>query len=97
MPLTIKYNGNERGWDELSITGKQSVWNPGQQEERSDAEAALLIGTGLFSRVFTDSLEALGAEVEALNGGGIAAMVKLTQAEYDALTPDESTLYVIVE
>jgi hypothetical protein len=66
MPLTIKYNGNERGWDELSITGKQSVWNPGQQEERSDTEAALLIGTGLFSRVFTDSLAALGAEVEGL-------------------------------
>jgi hypothetical protein len=45
----------------------------------------------------TKAIAALGAEVDALNGGGITAMVKLTQAEYDALAPDESTLYVIVE
>jgi hypothetical protein len=67
MPLTIKYNGSERGWDELSVTGKPSVWNPGQQEERSDSEAALLIGTGLFSRVYTDSLTTLSSEVKGLN------------------------------
>jgi hypothetical protein len=37
------------------------------------------------------------AQLEALNGGGITAMVKLTQAEYDALTPVDTTLYLIVE
>jgi hypothetical protein len=31
----------------------------------------------------------------ALIGTGINAIVSLTQAEYDALTPDSSTLYVI--
>jgi hypothetical protein len=79
MPLTIKYNGSERGWDELAVTGKPSVWNPGQQEERSDAEAALLIGTGLFSRVYTaDSLASLNAEVaknRTLIGEGLRAAI----------------------
>jgi lysophospholipase L1-like esterase len=71
MPLTIKYNGSERGWDELATTGKPSVWNPGQQEERSDSEAALLIATGLFSRVFTDSLEEISAEALKLTDAGL--------------------------
>jgi hypothetical protein len=30
-------------------------------------------------------------------GDGITDIVKLTQAEYDALTPDATTLYVIVD
>jgi len=34
---------------------------------------------------------------DAVTGDGISTIVKLTQAEYDALDPpDESTLYVIV-
>jgi hypothetical protein len=68
MPKTIRFTGSERGWDELSVTGKPSVWQPGQQEERSDSEAALLIATGLFSQVFTGSLTELGAEVSELGG-----------------------------
>lgn len=51
MPQTIKYTGTQVRWSELPVTGKQSTWNPGHQEERSDAEAALLKGTGLFTDV----------------------------------------------
>lgn len=29
------------------------------------------------------------------NGGGVATIRKLTQAEYDAITPDPNTLYII--
>lgn len=45
---TIKYTGNERGWDELAVTGKQSVWYPGQVDQRADAEADLLVAAGGF-------------------------------------------------
>lgn len=48
MPKTIKYIGTQVRWPELAVTGKQSTWNPGRQDERSDAEADLLLGTGLF-------------------------------------------------
>jgi hypothetical protein len=82
MPKTIRFNGSERGWDELSVTGKPSVWQPGQQEERSDSEAALLIATGLFSQVFTGSLAEIGAEVE-----GIVARVSPMIYNQQALRP----------
>ena len=51
MPKSIKYIGTQRGWPELAITGKQSSWIPGQMEQRSDAEAAQLLASGLFSDV----------------------------------------------
>jgi hypothetical protein len=50
MP-TVKYIGTTQRWPELAFTGKQSVWNPGQMEERSGAESAQLLGSGLFSLV----------------------------------------------
>ena len=50
MP-TIKYVGSKNNWPELSVTGKQSVWLNGQQEFRSQDEAMLLLGTGLFDDV----------------------------------------------
>jgi len=49
MPTTIKYIGTADNYAELAITGKQSVWQVGQQEERTAAEAALLLSTGMFS------------------------------------------------
>jgi hypothetical protein len=49
---------------------------------------------------FTELYGATGtlqSDVLALNGGGITAIVKLTQAAYDALDPvSATTLYVIV-
>ena len=49
MAVTIKYIGTADNYAELPVTGKQSVWQVGQQEERPDNEAALLMATGLFS------------------------------------------------
>ena len=43
MPKTVKYIGTVTRWPELATTGKQSTWVPGQQEQRSDTEAAQLL------------------------------------------------------
>lgn len=51
MPQSIKYTGTQMRWPELAVTGRQAVWSPGQQEERSDTEAAALLATGQFARV----------------------------------------------
>lgn len=51
MSKTIKYTGTQVRWPELAVTGKQSVWSPGDSDERSDADALLLTGTGLFTEV----------------------------------------------
>ena len=48
MPVTIKYIGTSDNYAELPVTGKQSIWQIGQQEERPDNEASLLMATGLF-------------------------------------------------
>ncbi|MEY5100385.1 MAG: hypothetical protein RJA36_3104 [Pseudomonadota bacterium] len=55
---TIKYIGSQARWPELAATGYQSVWMPGQIEERSDGEAATLLATGLFVDVGDASLSA---------------------------------------
>jgi len=47
--VQIKYIGTAQRWPELSITGRQSVWMPGQIESRSPSEASALLATGLFS------------------------------------------------
>lgn len=92
MAQTIKYIGNQDNWFEVAVTGKQSCWQVGQQEERSDAEAALLLATGLF-------YSAPEPVMTYKNLTGVIKFIyKCTQAEYDAIeTPDDSTLYVIVE
>jgi lysophospholipase L1-like esterase len=53
MSKTIKYTGTQVRWAELPYTGKQSVWQPGEQDERSDTEANQLLATGLFTQVYT--------------------------------------------
>ncbi|MBT9495368.1 MAG: SGNH/GDSL hydrolase family protein [Paucibacter sp.] len=68
MPKTIKYTGTQIRWPELSVTGKQSIWNPGQQEERADAEAALLLGTGKFEAVATVAITATPDQAAAFPG-----------------------------
>lgn len=91
MPKTIKYIGTRDRWPELAITGKQSLWQPGQQEERSDAEAALLFATGFFAGVpvqvevslipeaaIATSVGAIGALYELADGPNAGA--KLTWA-----------------
>lgn len=48
MSKIVKYIGVQDRWPELATTGKQSTWSRGHVEERSDAEAAALLATGLF-------------------------------------------------
>jgi len=65
MSIEIKYAGTQQRWPELSITGKQSVWMPGQIEERDDVEAGKLLATGLFKTepvALTATLSAQGIE-----------------------------------
>lgn len=44
----IRYIGTQDRWPELAVTGRQSMWFRGQQEDRPDAETAQLMATGLF-------------------------------------------------
>lgn len=53
MSKTIKYIGQQDRWSELAITGKQSTWRLGQQDERSDAEALQLLRSGQFDQIDT--------------------------------------------
>ncbi len=66
MPKTVKYIGTVTRWPELATTGKQSTWVPGQQEQRSDTEAAQLLATGLFSDV--DATQLPEQKVVAISG-----------------------------
>lgn len=68
MPITLKYIGAQNRWPELAVTGKQSVWAIGQTEERTDAEAQLLVATGLFDAV--DAPLMLDAASGAVTAGG---------------------------
>lgn len=72
MATFIKYIGTADNYAELQITGKQSVWQVGQQEERPDNEAALLLATGLFStppQTVTATTNSLTGGIELSAGG----------------------------
>lgn len=70
MPKTIKYIGSQVRWPELSATGKQAVWYPGQQEERSDSDAAALLATGQFDNLSDDTFTpAAAGSLNALVSG----------------------------
>lgn len=66
MAQTIKYIGAQDNWFEVSVTGRQSNWQIGQQEERADTEAALLLATGLFEQI---NLPFLRLKTNPLTGG----------------------------
>ena len=70
MTQTIKYIGAQQRWSELPYTGAQSVWAPGQIEERADVDAAALMASGVFEKIQGDlnnveltDLRALGIAV----------------------------------
>lgn len=65
MPV-IKYIGTQSRWSELAFTGKQSVWSPGQIEERGNTETDQLMALGLFERIDVKSF--LDAEIARLRG-----------------------------
>lgn len=66
MTKTVKYTGTQERWPELAATGKQSVWMPGQAEERSDVEAAQLLATGQFNNA-PAVVQSAGGNIAGLN------------------------------
>jgi hypothetical protein len=73
----IRYTGTQIRWPELPITGRQTVWFPGQLEDRSPAEEAALLATGLFQLVAGNSGAA--AAPRALVSGEWTAFAGLTR------------------
>lgn len=74
MSQTIKYIGTQDNWFEVAVTGKQSCWKIGQQEERSDSEAQALLVTGLFSALAVPVM----ASVNLTGGNTIPALDAMT-------------------
>lgn len=64
-------------------------------------EKTILNKAYAYARRLTNSLRAEQSESNVdlsnyITGTGVTSIVKLTQAEYDALTPVATTLYIIV-
>lgn len=81
MTIKIKYTGTSDNYSELSVTGNQSVWKIGQQEERPAAEANSLLSTGLFSADYlpvTAFTNPLTGEVTRLVVGSRDVLVDLS-------------------
>lgn len=51
----------------------------------------------LGSASLATDAEVASAVAPKIDGDGITDVVALTQAEYDALTPDATTLYVVTD
>lgn len=69
MPVSLKYIGTNGRYAELPVTGKQSFWIPGQVGEVADADAPLLLGTGVFERDITELSRQQLQAVDALVSG----------------------------
>lgn len=106
MPKTIKYIGTQDRWPEISVTGRQSVWGRGQEDERSDVEAAQLLATGLFkdldaTRLPEPKVQAISGVVSEaciLSNAGTAEAATannlLLQAAIDAVGPGLSLIHI---
>ena len=77
MAKTIKYSGIVQNWPELSITGKPSKWLIGQQEEREDAEADLLLATRLFTEIINANRVNGGAKISGVIAQGKTIIASL--------------------
>ena len=95
MSIEIKYAGTQQRWPELSITGKQSVWMPGQIEERDDVEAGKLLATGLFKTEPTPLTATLSAQVVEIPYGPVIRR-SIPVAEGIAVSPQRAKRRVMV-
>jgi len=64
------------------MTRARTLADLGSQSLATDAEVASAVSAGVAGKI---------------DGDGITDVVALTQAEYDALTPDATTLYVVTD
>lgn len=55
MTVIVKYVGTVNPYFEVGITGRPTKWTPGRTGEVSDADAALLLASGLFE-VYADEV-----------------------------------------
>lgn len=107
--ITIEYIGTQERWPELALTGKQSVWSPGQIESRPAAEAGALLATGLFSSPPVPVVAVRnpdgGNRFSGFAPGGVASVVLwgdsmerqlFSQQTYTAMTYDNATGVVTV-
>ncbi len=99
---TIKYVGSADNYAELPVTGNQSIWQIGQQEERPYAEAALLMATGLFDSQqipVTSAVDPVTGMVE-ISASGLkvrAAYVDPSKTDsFKAVVTEAGTGYVFV-
>ena len=96
MPVSIKYIGTQVRWPELSITGKQSVWIPGQQEERSDAEANSLLATGLFAALTGSQVASSSFTLAASDDGKVFNVTTAITVTFPAgLSPKPNVGFVL--
>lgn len=99
MTQTIKYIGAQQRWSELPYTGAQSVWAPGQIEERGDVDAAALMASGLFIKIQGDldnvELTAFRALVSGDGIPGAAHPRYFCHLFAGAQLPDDAMVYDI--
>lgn len=72
MVTPVKYTGNVKPFFELAITGSQQSWYPGQVRDRSDADAALLVGSGNFAVASTSASDNNADQIDGNSGVGAA-------------------------
>ena len=79
MTVTVRYTGTTNPYFELGVTGKPGKWTPGRSGDVSDADAALLLATGVFE-VYADKVlpfvfSSSGAIVGARKSDGTVASI----------------------
>ena len=77
MTTPVQYTGNIKPFFELPITGQQGSWMPNQVRDRTDADAALLIASGVFSKSY--------GNVPDANADATDGIVGLNAAQASAL------------
>ena len=77
MTTPVQYTGNIKPFFELLITGQQGSWMPNQVRDRTDADATLLIASGVFSKSY--------GNVPDVNADATDGIVGLTGAQSAAL------------
>lgn len=60
MPTQLQFTGTEERWFETAFTGRSRSWSAGRIAEVSDAEAAQLLSTGKFRRMWATTVAEQG-------------------------------------
>jgi hypothetical protein len=80
MTTSIKYIGILDPYFEIGVTGKQGVWHRGQISDVPDADAALLVSTGLFQPSSAEQAVDGGNPLSITGTLGIGSVLSATLA-----------------